>query len=133
MAVVLIICLPRALWRDADEDDERREEPTMRREEHGEAHNRLDPAPKRRRGSRYDRFLARVVRELEEWNPSDLKPAEKIARARALGFLLAEVGNLELVRMTRRAVRSYGFFGTLIVACFVVVLPLASAAAYVTV
>lgn len=54
----------------------------------------------RRRGPRMDRLahvrrgLSRVYRDLSAWNPPELKPAEKIARARALGFLLAELANV---------------------------------------
>lgn len=55
------------------------------------------PATSSRRGRiRLDRAchirraLAHVIRDLSAYNPPNLKPMEKIARARCLGFLLSE-------------------------------------------
>lgn len=55
---------------------------------------------RKKRGPRMDklahvrRALGRAYRALEMWDPPDLKPVEKISRARALGFLLAELANV---------------------------------------
>jgi hypothetical protein len=61
------------------------------------------PATSSRKGRvRLDRLahvrrqLATVYRDLASWNPSGLKASEKIARARCLGLLLGQVG--EVVR-----------------------------------
>ncbi len=58
------------------------------------------PAAPRRRGPRMDKLahvrrgLSRVYRDLEAWRPSDLKPAEVIARSRALGGLLTALADV---------------------------------------
>lgn len=57
-------------------------------------------APRSRRGPRLDRLahvrraLGRCVRDLEGWKPDDLKASDRIARARAIGFLLAELASV---------------------------------------
>ncbi len=56
------------------------------------------PARNRKRGPRMDslravrRQLATVYKALAAWDPPDLRPEHKIARSRALGFLLSEIG-----------------------------------------
>jgi hypothetical protein len=65
----------------------------------GEAAGPVLDHRKRKRGPRMDRLahvrrgLGHVYRALSAWDPPDLKPAERIARARALGYLLSEVGS----------------------------------------
>lgn len=52
------------------------------------------------RGHRYDRLghvrraLARLVRETERWSPADLRPTDRIARARCLGALMTSLADV---------------------------------------